>query len=118
MGTGAELSPPRRLDPVVVERLSALGIDAAITTAPAPSGAPSDLATAVAVAADGDAILVVVDVGDDRARWRRDAVELLGPLDRVDADRPFAALLLPADSPPRPGPVAILSPAGGASAYE
>lgn len=72
--------------------------------------------------ASQDALVVVVGRGDDPSRWRRVGPAILAEatasVARTAASRTLAVVLLPAVDAVRPGPVAVLSPAGAVSSYE
>jgi hypothetical protein len=130
MGTTAVVTPSVRLDAADVSRLGALGISVdgdpiGITDRP-PAGGGSDplpdLAAAIHLGAQRGALVAIGDRGRDPRAWRGEGARWLAAATAASAAasaaRPLALVVIPAASPQRPGPIAVLTPAESVSSYE
>lgn len=78
------------------------------------------IAGAIRLASAGGALVAVAGRGGGAREWRRDGADRLAvALDAsTGASSAVSVVILPATIPVRPGPVAVLSPAGSVSSYE
>jgi hypothetical protein len=130
MGTTAVVAPSVHLDAADLGRLSALGISVdgdpiSVTDRPSAGDGPDplpDLAAAIHLGADRGALVAISDRGRDPRAWRREGARWLAAATEASATasaaRPLALVVIPAASAPRPGPIAVLSPAESVSSYE
>src|ERR1700754_680078 len=125
MGIEAVAAHPFGLDTSDRDRLAALGItvrsgDAIVD--PGDDGGLPNLAAAVRLGVERGALLVVTAPMRDSETWRREGARCLAAATRASLEtvdrRPMTVVVLPALRAPRPGPIAVLSPAGSVSAYE
>lgn len=115
MGISA-IAPSVAHDDPVLARLNALGFDARPTAHATP---PPTFAEALRHAAAGGAVAVIVPRDEaDRSVIAERLVDAADAVAQSTTAAPLALLVVPAASPPLPGPVAVVTPAETVSAYE
>lgn len=102
-----------RIGDEVVSRLATYGIDIA---AVASQDEPADIVDALR-GTSREMLVVAPRALRDQSALARRITEATQYLRDTDGD-PLTVVVLPASLPPQPGPVAVLTPAGGVSSYE